>query len=134
MTPVENLHYAIGELAYAIAAAKGKVQKQAYKIFHAIVEDEIKTHDPDFDVSDIIFQLLNKDQVSVKEAYRSAMHILETNSHYLSPMLKLSFIRVIDKVTMAFGPYDTEEFELVSGFKKEIESLEGDPVYYNQAG
>jgi hypothetical protein len=134
MTASDNLHYALGELAYAIAATKGKLKKDAYRKFHSIVEDEIRMYDPDFDISDIIFRLLNKDHVSVKEAYKSAFHILEANSHYLSPKLKLSFIRVIDKVTMAFGPYNDEEFEMVSKFKQEIESLQGDPVYYNNAG
>ena len=62
MTPEQNLHNAIGQLAYAIAKADGAIQKEETKKFHAIVEAELRCKDYDFDVSDIIFQVLEKDK------------------------------------------------------------------------
>jgi tellurite resistance protein len=41
MTPVENLHYAIGELAIAVALADGEIQKEERDQFHKLVETEL---------------------------------------------------------------------------------------------
>ncbi|MBK7818140.1 MAG: hypothetical protein IPJ60_11790 [Sphingobacteriaceae bacterium] len=97
MTPTENLHYAIGELAYAIARADGEVQKEERKKFEAIVAAEMRCKDYGFDVSDIIFKIMDRDKTSATEAYDSAMKQVRTNSHYLSPELKKAFINVIEK-------------------------------------
>ena len=56
MTPIESLHYAIGELAYSIARADGSVQQEERSKFHDIIEAELRCGDYAFDVSDIIFQ------------------------------------------------------------------------------
>ena len=60
MTPLQNLHSAIGELTYAIARADGNIQKEERKKFHDIVAAELRCKDYDFDISDIIFQILDK--------------------------------------------------------------------------
>ena len=41
MNSTENLHYAIGELAYAVACADGIVQKEERQKFHDIVLAEL---------------------------------------------------------------------------------------------
>jgi hypothetical protein len=132
MTPVESLHYAIGELAYAMACTKGHLQKEEHDKFHRIVEAELRMHDPDFEVSEIIFQILEKEHADPKQAYDSAIHQLQINSHYISPKLKETFMRVIEKIAMAFPPSTSEEIEFVNKFKKELSELKGDPVYYDQ--
>ncbi len=55
MSPIENLHYAIGELAYAVASADGAVQEEERQKFHDIVKAELSKNEYTFDVSDIIF-------------------------------------------------------------------------------
>ncbi len=130
MTPVENLHYAIGELAYAIARVDGELQKEERDKFHRIVEAELRMHDPDFEISEIIFKILAKEKVDSETAYDMAMHNLRINSHYLSPTLKTAFLRVIEKIAMAFPPSTLEEIEFVNKFKDELAMLHGDPVYY----
>ncbi len=133
MTPTENLHYAIGELAYAIARADGEVQKEERKKFQDIVAAEMRCKDYGFDVSDIIFKIMDRDKTSAKEAYDAAMKQVRTNSHYLSPELKKTFINVIEKVAKAYSPVTIDENSLIEKFKKDIEPLHGDPVYYQQA-
>lgn len=131
MTPLENLHYALGELAFAIASADGEIQKQERKKFHDIVSAEIRCKDYAFDVSDIIFQILDKDkQLDVETTYNSAMNTIRTNSHYLSPELKLTFIKVMEKIAKAFPPINIAEQKLLARFKKDIEPIHGDPVFY----
>jgi uncharacterized tellurite resistance protein B-like protein len=130
MTALENLHYAIGELAYAVAKADGEVQKEERLKFHNIVEAELRCKDYNFNVSDIIFQIVDKDKTSLQEAYDSAMKQIKTNSHYLSPELKATFIKVMEKIANAYKPVTINEQNLIEKFKKDIEPIIGDPVYY----
>jgi uncharacterized tellurite resistance protein B-like protein len=130
MTPLQNLHYAIGELAYAIANSDGKVQKEERQKFHAIVEAELRCKDYNFDISDIIFKVMDKDKTSAKDAYDWAMKQIKTNSHYLSPQLKETFIKVMEKVAKAYPPVAMDEIAMITKFKEEIAPLKGDPIYY----
>jgi hypothetical protein len=130
MTPLQNLHYAIGELAYAIARADGQVQKEERQVFHDIVAAELKKNNYAFDISGIIFQIMDKDKARLPDSYHLAMKLITLNSHYLSPQLKDTFIRVIEKVAAAYPPVTVDEKELIDRFRKDIEPLKGDPVYY----
>ena len=56
MNPVENLHYAIGQLAFAVAFSDGKVQREERERFQNIVVSELKGKEYGFNVSDIVFQ------------------------------------------------------------------------------
>jgi uncharacterized tellurite resistance protein B-like protein len=130
MTPLENLHYAIGQLAYAIARVDGMVHPEERKKFHDIVEAEVRGEDYAFRVSNIIFQLIDKDKQDSRTAYDWAMRQVRMNSHYLSPALKSKFLRVMEKIAEAYPPVTLEEREMIDNFKAEIAILHGDPVYY----
>ena len=132
MTVIENLHYAMGELAYAIAAADGKIQKEEREKFHDIVAAEIRfCKHYSFDISDIIFRILDKErQLNSDEIYNSAMHTIKMNSHYLSPELKKTFVKVMEKIAKAFPPITASEQNLLERFKRDIEPIHGDPIYY----
>ena len=133
MTPIENLHYAIGELAIAVALADGEIQKEEREKFHDIVAAELRCNDYDFDISEIIFQLLDKQKVlSTADVYNSAMKEIKINSHYLSPELKATFIKVMEKVASAYKPVTIDEVLLLEKFKADIEPIHGDPVYYKK--
>ena len=130
MTSLENLHYAIGELAYAVANADGKVQKEERKKFHDIVEAELRCKDYAFNISDIIFQMLDKDKQDTETTYKWAMDQIKLNSHYLSPELKKTFMRVIEKIAKEFPPVTKSEENLIERFKKDMAGIKGDPVFY----
>lgn len=132
MTSTQNLHYAIGELAYAVAFADGKIQQEEREKFESIIAAELKGKNYDFDVSDIIFKILEKEKQDVETVYQWALAEIKTNSHYLSPALKQTFIIVLEKIAKAFPPITGEESKLIERFKNDIESIVGDPVYYEQ--
>jgi uncharacterized tellurite resistance protein B-like protein len=133
MTSLQNLHTAIGELAYAIARADGTIQKEEREKFHDIVAGELRSKHYDFDISEIIFQILDKDKyVDTKTSYDWAMKEIRLNSHYLSPELKQTFIKVMERVANAYPPVTYEESNLLEKFKKDIAPLRGDPVYYEK--
>lgn len=134
MTPQENLHYAIGQLAYAMAQADGELQPEERNKFLYLVTTEIQSEDYDFNVSEIIFHLLEKyNFVDIQTTYENAMKEIRINSHYLSPGLKTRFISLLEKMASAFPPVTVEESELIDKFKKEIEPINGDPVYYGRS-
>jgi uncharacterized tellurite resistance protein B-like protein len=133
MTPLENLHYAIGEMAYAVAYADGKVQKEERKKFHDIVAAELRCKDYDFDISDIIFQIMDKDKTDSETTYKWAMDQIRLNSHYLGPKLKETFIKVMEKVAKAYPPVTAGEQNIIDRFKKDISGIKGDPVFYERA-
>lgn len=130
MTSLQNLHYAIGQLAYAIARVDGSVQSQERQKFHDIVAAELRCKDHDFNISDIIFRLLDKDKIDPETAYSWAMKEIKLNSHYLSPQLKKTFIRVIEKIAKAYPPITDEEKNIIEKFKNDMEPIHGDPVFY----
>jgi uncharacterized tellurite resistance protein B-like protein len=130
MTPTENLHYAIGEMAYAIARADGAVQREERQKFHDIVAAELRMKDQGFNISDIIFKIMDKDKTSTKDAYDWAMGQIRVNSHFLSPELKETFIKVIEKVAKAYAPVTIDETDIIEKFKKDIAPLKGDPIYF----
>ena len=132
MSPTQNLHYAIGQIAYAIARADGEVQKKERQKFHDIVAAELRCENYDFDISSIIFQILDKDKEDTDTAYDWAMKQIRTNGHYLSPQLKATFIKVIEKIAEAFPPVTDDERKLIVDFKNDIQLINGDPVYYSQ--
>ncbi len=132
MTSLENLHYAIGQLAYAVASADGSVQPKERQKFHDIVAAELRCNDHDFNVSDIIFQIMEKDKWDTETTYNWAMKEIKTNSHYLSPALKKSFIMVMEKIAKAFSIVTDEEKNIIERFKKDIEFINGDPIFYGK--
>jgi uncharacterized tellurite resistance protein B-like protein len=133
MTSLENLHTAIGELAYAIARADGTIQKEERTKFQNIIADGLTNKDYDFDVADIIFQILDKDKyIDAKTSYDWAMKEIRMNSHYLSPELKETFIHVLEQIAEAYPPVTRKESELLENFKKDISVIHGDPVFYEK--
>jgi uncharacterized tellurite resistance protein B-like protein len=131
MSPLQSLHYAIGELAYAVARADGAIQKQERQKFHDMVAAELRCEHYDFDISSIIFQIMEKEKQNSEDTYAWAMKEIRLNSHYLSPELKATFIKVMESVAKAYPPVTSDEQSLISRFKNDIAPLKGDPVYYS---
>lgn len=132
MTSLENLHYAIGQLAYTVATADGYIQPQERQKFHDIIAAELRCKDYDFNVTDIIFRIMEKDKLDPETSYNWAMNEIKLNSHYLSPALKKSFIAVMEKIAKAYSVVTDDERNIIERFKKEIEPINGDPVFYEK--
>jgi len=131
MTPTENLYYALGEIAYAVAMADGRIQNDEIKKLHGILESELQVPADSFSVADIIFHIMDKDHVDAETAYTNAMNQIRLNSQYLSPELKLSFLHVAEKVAQSFPPRLRSEKNMIARFRKDISAVTGDPVFYS---
>lgn len=129
MTPVETLYMALGEVAYAIASADGKIQKEEKNKLHSILKEEFNNHGLSFDSSEIIFHILQKPDTDSKTAYEWALKNIQLNSHYVSESLKKKFISVIKKVAESFPPITKEERALIDDFIYRLKNVKGDPVF-----
>ena len=119
----QNLYYALGILSYAIAKADGVVQVEERNIIHKIVTDELD-HNLNFNYSEIIFDLLQKDKRSLDEVYEWAMAEFEIGKYHLNSEMKTKFISIITKIAEAFPPNTIEEKKLIHQFKQDINLIE----------
>lgn len=133
MTSSESLHYAIGELAYAMARVDGKIQKEEREQFFNIIKEELAEHHENYDVSKIIFEVMERDKISPETTYKWAMKEIKLNSHYLSPELKQSFISILERIAGSFPPITPAEQSFLERFKKDIEPIIGDPIFYERS-
>lgn len=129
MGPVENLYYAIGQAAFAMAMADGRIQKEERQRLCELVTERLNG-DYRANVGSIIFQVLDKEHASPGSAFDSAIRHLKLYSHYLSPGLKQEFHRVMLEVAKAYPPVTIEEKSLLDQFLCELNSLKGDPDFY----
>ncbi len=73
MTGTERLYYALGQLAYAVAKADGKINGEERQKLHDIVVKESNCHNHNINVSEIIFHLLDKGDVFNSETATSLL-------------------------------------------------------------
>lgn len=124
MDGVERLYYALGELAYAVAKADGKVNQEERRKIHDIVIKEAKCHNHNFSISEIIFHILQKEKIfNVEDSYRSAMKEIEICRNYLTDDMKAEFVAVLDKVARAFDSITEEERDIIERFREDIDKV-----------
>lgn len=125
MTPLQNLYYALGLLAYSIAKVDGTVQKEEKNNFHKILSDEFNKHNLGFDYSEIIFKILDKDKMDTETSYRWAMEEMKQYDYFFTPDLKNKFIDILQKVAEVFPPVTEEEKKFIEQASKDINDLNG---------
>jgi hypothetical protein len=133
MNPLENLYYALGEFAYAVACADGAIQKEESETLKGILDSEFPGHETNLNIPEIIFRILKKDHVALPTVYDWAVNEMKANGHYLGEGLKKKFTSVLNKVAESFPPSTREELEIIEKFKKEINSIKGDPVFTHES-
>jgi hypothetical protein len=124
MTPSQNLYYALGELAYAIAKSDGAIQEEEKKILHEIVSSEINDENIDFDYSEIIFTIMSKDRTDAETSYAWAMSEIKNNRHYFNDRYKDKFIQILTRVAEAFPPVTSQESTYIERFRKDVSKLD----------
>lgn len=113
-----------------MANIDGQLQKEERQKFYDLVAEEFRNGDQEFDVSKIIFTIFDREKVSAETAYEWAIKEIRLNSHYLSPELKLTALRTVEKIAKAFPPVKNEELNLLHRFRSDLAPLHGDPVFY----
>ena len=123
MNKKENLYYALGHLAYAVAMADGSVQSEERKIIHQIVTDAIHTKNPEMNISEIIFSILQKQSETVETTFDRAKNELKELKSFLDQEMKNDFIAVLYKVAEAFPPVEQAEEKVIFRAEKMLDNL-----------
>jgi uncharacterized tellurite resistance protein B-like protein len=116
-----EIYRAIAEMAYVIAKADKGLSAEERMTFNQIVEEEL-----DFNswVAQSRFELLDEvTQPSIDIAYNEALHDLKKYRDHLTPELKATAIRVMQKVAESCSGYSEKEKLIIDRFKSDLKSL-----------
>jgi hypothetical protein len=127
MTPVQKLYYALGELAYAVASVDGKVNEESRTKFQDVIETQIQA-DKDFDISGIIFSVMESGRTSSAYAYEWAMKQIAQNKSCLTAELMRTFEDVLVGIAKAGNPISIEKAKLVDRYRADILAVKGEPA------
>lgn len=120
----ERLYYALGKVAYAVAKADGQINHEERNKLHDIVVEETKHNNYNFNISEIIFHILQKDDgMDLDTTYEMAMKEMNTCSNYLSDDMKADFGAVLEKVARAFDSVTIGERNIIERFRRDIDKL-----------
>ncbi len=129
MDNIQGLYYAFGQLAYAVAASDGTIQREEKEVLQKLLLDKVNQHNLEFDYANIIFQILAKDYTKVETAYEWAMKELKLNEYYLTEQKKKDFVELLQQLAEAKPPVTIGEKNIIEQFKEDIAPLKGDPVF-----
>jgi len=121
MNPTQNLYYALGHLAFAIAKADGHIQKEEKQKLHDIILNH--SNPGDFGYSEIIFRILEKDHLDIDTTYNWALNEIELCKHYFDPGIRNDFFYVLEKVAEAFPPVSKQERNLLEKLRNDLQNL-----------
>lgn len=122
MDSKQQLYYALGELAYSIAAADGKLQGEEKRAFWNVIAQH-KAWVSDIDFAEIIFGILQKDAPGTETAYNQAIKQIELNKHHLSAQMINSFKEILASIAEAFPPTTPDEKQWLQRFNTDINKI-----------
>lgn len=116
-----EIYRAIAEMAYVIAKADKGLSAEERMAFNKIVEDEL---DLNSWVAQSRFELLDEvTQPSIDIAYNEALHDLKKYREHLTPDLKNTAIRVMQKVAESCSGFSEKEKLIIDRFKNDLKNL-----------
>jgi len=123
MQATKSLYYALGHFAYAVAMADGAVQTDEQDRLQEIVKEEAFKLNFDADVSEIIFHILQSENLNVETTFKWGMDELRKGKQKWTPELQASFVMILERVAAAFPPITAEEQRVIQRFKKESSNI-----------
>ena len=115
--------YGIGIIAYSMASADGEIQGRERNELKSILQEWSAEIESEFDVTEIIFELLVKVADPKDLTYDKGLHYIKLGSEYLNENLKEKFIFLIDDIAHSFPPVTSEEKAVIDKFREDIKHL-----------
>jgi uncharacterized tellurite resistance protein B-like protein len=118
----ENIHRAMGSLAYAIAVADGFIQEKEKEVILNLATKEFQLSNTDSEWINAIFTELEEQKVGLNEAYTFAIDTLEANRHDydFDDEMKNKCISFMKKIADAVGEIDYQETSVIDRFSVDI--------------
>jgi len=124
MDGIERLYYALGKVCYAVAKADGQINFEERNKLHEIVVNETKHNNYNFNISEIIFHIHQKDDgLDLETTYNMALKEMNICSNYLTDDMKADFGAVVEKVARAFDSVTVGERNIIERFRRDIDLL-----------
>ena len=119
---LQNIHIAMGSLAYAIAKADGVIQDEEKVIIKKLAQQEFELSDTDNEWISTMFNKLEKDGISLEEAYSYAIDTLNANQfdYDFTDLVKAKCISFMEKVSESFDGISGEEQLIIERFKVDM--------------
>ena len=119
---IQNIHIAMGSLAYAIAKADGVIQDEEKVTIKKLAQKEFELSDADNEWISNMFNKLEKDNTSLDDAYNFAIDTLDANRYDFdfTDSIKSKCISFMEKVSESFDGISGEERQIIDRFKTDM--------------
>jgi uncharacterized tellurite resistance protein B-like protein len=120
----ERLYFVLGEFAYVVAKADGKVDEEERRKLREIVEEEEENHNYSINVARIIFHILQKTEIMAADTtYSMALKELKKYAHLLDEQMKEDFLSILHQIAEAFDPVTSHEQFWIDKLEKDLRRL-----------
>jgi uncharacterized tellurite resistance protein B-like protein len=118
----QNIYIAMGSLAYAITKADGKIQEQEKNIIKQLAQKEFELNDQDNEWIEHMFIKLEKEGISLDDAYNYALDVLEANRFEFDfdQEMKQKCVKFMEKIAESVDGVSVNEQLFLKKFKKDI--------------
>lgn len=123
MTEKEHLYYGLGMVAYAVARADGEIQAAEKLELQHLLSEWAKHMERDFDVSSIIFKVINSVKPRLDDGFELGMKYIALGNAQLDERTKERFIYLIKDIAHAYPGVTTDERALAKRFEKALANL-----------
>ena len=119
----ENLFYGLGMVVYSIASADGKIQAAEKNELKEMLAIWMEDFEVEFEISEIIFSILEKTKPNYKEGYALGIKYIENNKELLTAKLVEKFIYLVKDIARAFPPVTIEEKQVIELFESDLRAM-----------
>lgn len=121
----QNIHIAMGSLAYAIAKADGQIQPEEIETIKKLAQKEFELDNVDTEWIETMFTRLEKDKVSLDDAYQYAVDTLKANQYEFDfdAEMKNRCMKFMQRTAEAFQGTSNIEQSIIDKFQKEIDNF-----------
>jgi uncharacterized tellurite resistance protein B-like protein len=118
----QNIHIAMGSLAYAIAKADGVIQSEEKETLKKLAQEEFELEDVNSEWIDKMFSKMERDNITIEDAYNYAMDTLEANRYEFDfdLVMKNKCIKFMSRVADAFANTSYAEQDIIEKFKNDV--------------
>jgi uncharacterized tellurite resistance protein B-like protein len=119
----DNIHIAMGSLAYAIAMADGSVQEEEKETIKKLAQKEFELSDVDNEWIIKMFNQLEGQKITLDDAYNYAIDTLEANrfDYDFDDTMKKKCVSFMQRVAEAFDETSNDERSVLHRFMLDIE-------------
>jgi tellurite resistance protein len=122
---LENIHRAMGSLAYTIAMSDGEIQVAEKNILLKIANETFQLNNYNSEHIKSMFDQLEKQEVSIQESYDYAIDCLKASrfDDSFNNGVKHQCVDFMRKVAISFGEVDFKEQSIIEQFIKDIDAI-----------